>query len=561
MGKSKAPAPPDPRVTAGAQTAQNIGTAIAQQSLNNINQVTPYGSLSYEQTGTTQYTDPNNGQVYNIPQYTAEQTLSGSQRRLQRVNDTTQLNLAKLGRQQSNRLGRVLGKSINTRNLPKRGRVGKLGTPDLEETQSSAGLQTGIANAGNVTSGIANAGNVTSGIANAGNVTSGIANAGNVTSGIANAGDITKTYGTDFSQDRQRVEDALLERLNPSLERDQEALEARLASQGIRRGSAAFSDAFEDFGRQRNDARLAAVLGAGQEQSRLAGLEAQRAQFENSAQAQNFGQNAQRSAFANEAQAQRFGQNAQRSAFANEAQAQRFGQNAQRSAFANEAQAQRFGQNAQRSAFANEAQAQRFGQNAAQAQFTNTARQQEFANAAGATQANNSAELQRFNAGLALSGAQDAQRASALQERFATRNQTLNEISALSSGSQVQTPSFLNTQPAQLANTDVAGINFASNQAAQANYQAQVGQQNSLIGGLAGLGSAFILSDRRAKTDIDKLGKTNDGLGIYKYRYKSGGPTQIGLMAQEVEKKKPGAVAEFNGLKMVNYDKALKEAS
>ena len=36
MGKPKPPAPPDPQETAGAQTAQNIGTAITQQQLNNV---------------------------------------------------------------------------------------------------------------------------------------------------------------------------------------------------------------------------------------------------------------------------------------------------------------------------------------------------------------------------------------------------------------------------------------------------------------------------------------------------------------------------------------------
>ncbi|PII38583.1 hypothetical protein T190_18770 [Sinorhizobium meliloti CCBAU 01290] len=41
MGKQKAPSPPDPNKTASAQTATNIGTAIANQTLGNVNQVTP----------------------------------------------------------------------------------------------------------------------------------------------------------------------------------------------------------------------------------------------------------------------------------------------------------------------------------------------------------------------------------------------------------------------------------------------------------------------------------------------------------------------------------------
>ena len=76
-----------------------------------------------------------------------------------------------------------------------------------------------------------------------------------------------------------------------------------------------------------------------------------------------------------------------------------------------------------------------------------------------------------------------------------------------------------------------------------------------LIGGLGGL---FALSDERAKEDKKKIGKTKDGLGIYSYRYKGDPETRIGLMAQEVAKKKPGAVAtRRDGLMAVDYREAL----
>jgi hypothetical protein len=47
-----APKAPDPYATAAAQTASNKETAGYQQTLNQTNQVTPYGSVNYEQTGT-----------------------------------------------------------------------------------------------------------------------------------------------------------------------------------------------------------------------------------------------------------------------------------------------------------------------------------------------------------------------------------------------------------------------------------------------------------------------------------------------------------------------------
>jgi hypothetical protein len=61
-------------------------------------------------------------------------------------------------------------------------------------------------------------------------------------------------------------------------------------------------------------------------------------------------------------------------------------------------------------------------------------------------------------------------------------------------------------------------------------------------------------SDKRLKTDIHKVGKTDSGLNVYTYRYKSGGPIQMGVMAQEVEKKIPEAVTTRpDGMKAVYY--------
>jgi hypothetical protein len=73
------------------------------------------------------------------------------------------------------------------------------------------------------------------------------------------------------------------------------------------------------------------------------------------------------------------------------------------------------------------------------------------------------------------------------------------------------------------------------------------------IGGLIGGVGGYVSSDRRLKTDIEKVGKLDDGLNVYKYRYKDGGPMHIGVMAQEVEKVHPEAVGLLGGFKAVNY--------
>lgn len=84
MGKSSpsTPAIPDPTTTANAQSGANVDTAAATAALNNTNQVTPYGSTTYDTTGS--YTTPN-GEV--VPRYTqttaltplAQQLLTGQQ--------------------------------------------------------------------------------------------------------------------------------------------------------------------------------------------------------------------------------------------------------------------------------------------------------------------------------------------------------------------------------------------------------------------------------------------------------------------------------------------------
>jgi lysozyme family protein len=67
-------------------------------------------------------------------------------------------------------------------------------------------------------------------------------------------------------------------------------------------------------------------------------------------------------------------------------------------------------------------------------------------------------------------------------------------------------------------------------------------------------------SDERLKHDIKKIGKTNDGQPIYSFKYNGDDRTQIGLLAQEVEKKHPEAVGLSGGYKTVDYAKATAGA-
>ena len=82
-------------------------------------------------------------------------------------------------------------------------------------------------------------------------------------------------------------------------------------------------------------------------------------------------------------------------------------------------------------------------------------------------------------------------------------------------------------------------------------------------GWLGPLMSGFLGSDENIKSDIKKVGALKDGSNVYSFRYK-GDPTRtthVGLLAQEVEQTRPDAVAEFGGVKYVDYRKATEKAS
>ena len=59
------------------------------------------------------------------------------------------------------------------------------------------------------------------------------------------------------------------------------------------------------------------------------------------------------------------------------------------------------------------------------------------------------------------------------------------------------------------------------------------------------------------KTDKKVVGKLHNGLKVYSYRMKGGGPHEIGLMADEVQAVRPEAVRkDADGMRMVDYEKA-----
>jgi hypothetical protein len=160
-------------------------------------------------------------------------------------------------------------------------------------------------------------------------------------------------------------------------------------------------------------------------------------------------------------------------------------------------------------------------------------------------------------------------RSQGAQEALTERNQPINEITALMSGSQVSQPTLTSTPTTGVAGVDYSGMVNNNYNAQNQQYQTQVGQQNAAMGGMFGLagtlGAAGInaskaaapimmFSDRRLKSDVIRIGATSLGLPLYEYTIF--GRRERGVMADEVEQILPGAVSVHpSGFKMVDYSR------
>ena len=431
MSKPDAPTPPNPIATAAAQTSSNVQSGVANAFLNNVNQNTPQGSLSYDVTGNYAWTDPTTGPTYNIPRFTSTQTQTPMAAAIDAQSNAAKLNLATMGNTQSARVGGLLSQPFDPNS----------GAP---------------------------AGGNASGVLNAPTALTSYDAGGPIQTSLAGA--------DDYSADRSRVEDALYARLNPQLQKDRAGIEQQLADQGIKYGSQAYTSAMDNYNRQSNDARLAVTAQGGDEQQRLF----------------NMGLGA--------------------------------------------------------GSFANSAQQQQNSQNAAQAGFYN----------AGAGQ-----QLSQAQSGF---NAANSQRNQYMQEQYQQRNQPLNEISSLLSGSQVQQPNWLNSPTSQIATTDIGGLinqNFAQQ---QQNYQTATSSWNSTMGGLLGLGAGAIkASDERVKENVIPMGSVfaagEDGerkkLPISEWSYKGDPERHVGPMAQDVEKVDKSAVTTRGGVKHIYPAKVM----
>jgi len=186
------------------------------------------------------------------------------------------------------------------------------------------------------------------------------------------------------------------------------------------------------------------------------------------------------------------------------------------------ARGQMFGERMGQGGFANQAAGQQFGQNMQSSQYQTQLRQQQIA------------------------------------EEMQKRGFSLNEINALISGQQVAMPNMPGFNTAQRSDsTDYLGAAKLQGQSDLDRFNAQQQAIQGMMSGMGDMAGGFfgtkgiMGSDRRIKTDIELVGKTNGGTNIYRFRYITGGPMMFGVMADEV----PEAAIDVDGILFVDYSK------
>lgn len=252
----------------------NRDTALTQAQLNMVNQVTPYGNLTYTQNGSA-FSPSDTGQTYYYNSKTGEYSQSGP--KITGYTDAAQ--------QAPRSLGNLTLLSDSTKTNAGRQPIYEDGwtqvkgnlTPQYTATTTLSPEQQAILDQTNGASlNLATIANERSDFLR-----------DYLSKNIDLSGAPALAGGGDFSADRQRVEDALMQRQQSGLDQNREQLRTQLIATGVRPGTAAYSAQMALLGQTENDARLANILAAGQEQSRLANLQnSTRSQYMNEAYAQ-----------------------------------------------------------------------------------------------------------------------------------------------------------------------------------------------------------------------------------------------------------------------------------
>jgi hypothetical protein len=536
-----APTPTDPRLLAGAQTATNVGTAIANSYLNNTNQYGPYGYQINSVTDNYDYVDPATGQHYQVPRWQRDEYLSDPEQRIFEQSEAARRNLATLGNEQSSFLEDYLGQPFNPlAGAPAGGSASMLGSvPRATTTFGDPSF-----NVQSVAASPTTFGDTSYSLAS---LPMAQRSFGDTSFSLASLPQAQRTFGetSDYNLARQHVEDALFQRLNPQLDRSRSNIEQRLADQGIRYGSNAYQNAMSDYNREANDLRLGVTQAGSAEQEQAYTQDLRRGQFFNAALQQDAAR-----------QQQEYAQLLGRGQFFNQGLGLDIGR-----------QQQEYEQALGRGTFTQQGlrdqlarQQQGFSQDYQRGQFQNAAL------------------AQQLNQMQSMYNAQNLDRTNYLTEQYAQRAQPINEITSLLSGSQVSRPQFANINQGQIPTTDIAGLYNTNFNQLQSNYNTASNLTGNILGGaLGGLASIYRFggqnqaSDKRVKKNIHRVGTVfaakpqpveepeTKKLPVYEYAYKDDPASirHIGPMAQDVEKIDQEAVSTIRGVKHINVPRTM----
>jgi hypothetical protein len=145
----KTPKQPDPIVTAQAQSGMNRDTAVASQMINMTNQVNPWGSVMYNNSGSSSFVD-SQGNTISVPQYTQTTTLSPEQQAIFDKSQAAESNIAGIAQDQSAKLGEYLNDPFKFDNQAAADWAYDLGASRIrpEQQRQNEALHTRLINSG-----------------------------------------------------------------------------------------------------------------------------------------------------------------------------------------------------------------------------------------------------------------------------------------------------------------------------------------------------------------------------------------------------------------------------
>lgn len=250
MGSSPSPpSVPDPTATANAQASLNKETALYDASLGNVNQVTPYGNLTYSLGYNGASSPTYNYDAYNkaLAAYNAAPAATSSTQ----SNNGYPVNSALGGGvTQGENAGSSTAKPPQLSDYQIS--AGNAGLPQYTSTiQLSPAQQQILDNQQNLQT-------QAQGIAG-----TALNQAQSNISHPYDLSGITPVAGSDdINGYSDKITQALMSRLQPQLDRDQEQLDTKLANQGITQGSDAYNNAINLQNQAKNDAYNQAQLSA-----------------------------------------------------------------------------------------------------------------------------------------------------------------------------------------------------------------------------------------------------------------------------------------------------------